>query len=63
MKQSEINNLSETELKTKLSQLRKAYTDLKSAHAISPITNPLQIRSTRRAIARVITELTKRELH
>jgi large subunit ribosomal protein L29 len=62
MKQSEIINLSVTELQAKLSELRKAYSDLKSAHAISPIANPLQIRSARRAVARVATELTKREL-
>ena len=62
MKQSEIINLSAAELQEKLSQLRKAYSDLKSAHAVSPIANPLQIRSARRAVARVATELTKREL-
>jgi hypothetical protein len=33
------------------------------AHAISPIENPLQIRSVRRTVARLATELTKRELH
>ena len=32
------------------------------AHAISPIENPLQIRSARRVVARLATELTKREL-
>lgn len=62
MKQSEIISLSVAELLTKLSELRKAYSELKSAHAISPIANPLQIRSARRAVARVATELTKREL-
>jgi len=46
----------------KLTELRKAYAELRSAHAISPIANPLQIRSARRAVARVATELTKREL-
>jgi large subunit ribosomal protein L29 len=32
------------------------------AHAISPIENPLQIRIVRRTVARLATELTKREL-
>ena len=45
MKQSEIINLSAAELQEKLSQLRKVYADLKTAHTISPIANPLQIRS------------------
>jgi len=49
-------------LQEKLSQTKKAYADLKMAHAISPIENPLQIRSVRRTVARLATELTKREL-
>ena len=62
MKQSEIINLSVAELQAQLSELRKAYFELRSSHAVSPIANPLQIRSARRAVARVATELTKREL-
>jgi len=62
MKQSEINNLSAAELQEKLSELRKTYTELRNAHAISPITNPLQIRTIRKSIARVATELSKKEL-
>ncbi|MEN9336661.1 MAG: hypothetical protein RLZZ500_1648 [Bacteroidota bacterium] len=62
MKQSEIINLSTAELQTKLGELKKSYADLRIAHAISPIQNPLQIRSMRRAVARLATELSKREL-
>jgi large subunit ribosomal protein L29 len=62
MKQSEIKGLSVTELQEMLNQSKKAYADLKMAHAISPIENPLQIRSARRTVARIATELTKREL-
>ena len=62
MKQSEIKDLSAAELQEKLSQTKKTYADLKSAHAISPVENPLQIKSVRRSIARVATELSKREL-
>ena len=62
MKQSEIKNLSAAELLEKLNQTKKAYADLKMAHSISPIENPLQIRSVRRTVARLATELTKREL-
>jgi large subunit ribosomal protein L29 len=49
-------------LQEKLSQTKKKYADLKMAHAISPIENPLQIRSVRRTVARLATELSKREL-
>ena len=62
MKQSEIKNLSAAELQEKLNQTKKVYADLKMAHSISPIENPLQIRSVRRTVARLATELTKREL-
>jgi len=62
MKQSEVKNLSAAELQGQLSQLKKTYTDLKNAHALSPIENPLQIRTLRRSIARIATEISKREL-
>jgi len=62
MKQSEIKDLSAAELQEKFSQTKKTYADLKMAHSISPIENPLQIRSVRRTVARLATELTKREL-
>ena len=62
MKQKEIKDLSVAELQEKLSQTKKTYADLKMAHSLSPIENPLQIRSVRRTVARLATELTKREL-
>ena len=61
MKQVEIKNLSVAELQEKLGQLKKTYAELKPAHTISPIENPLQLRGIKRSIARVATELTKRE--
>jgi large subunit ribosomal protein L29 len=62
MKQSEIKELSVAELQEKLKEFRKSYSDLKLANAISPLDNPIQLRSARRTVARVATELTKREL-
>ncbi|WP_395046324.1 50S ribosomal protein L29 [Flavobacterium sp.] len=62
MKQLEIKDLSAAELQAKLVQLKKTYNDIKIAHAISPIENPLQIRSLRRSVARIATEISKREL-
>ncbi|MBL7472804.1 50S ribosomal protein L29 [Robertkochia sediminum] len=62
MKQSEIRELSTAELQEKLGVFKKQYADLKLAHAIQPLDNPAQLRSTRRAVARMATELTKREL-
>jgi large subunit ribosomal protein L29 len=62
MKQSEIIGLSTEELHEKFGSLKKSYTDLKMAHAISPLETPLQLRALRRSVARVATEITKREL-
>ena len=62
MKQSEVKDLSVAELEQKLTELKKTQSELKMAHAISPIENPLTIRSLRRDIARVASELTRREL-
>lgn len=61
MKQAEIKELSVEELQQKLAEVKKEYEDLKMAHAVTPLENPLQIRSTRRTVARLATELTKRE--
>tara|TARA_R110002073_G_scaffold336208_1_gene530892 strand:- start:26404 stop:26595 length:192 start_codon:yes stop_codon:yes gene_type:complete len=62
MKQSEVKELSVADLQEKFGALKKNYTDLKMAHAISPLETPLQLRELRRTVARVATELTKREL-
>ena len=62
MKQSEIKELSVAELQEKLSEMKKSYADLKMAHAISPLENPIQLRTVRRTVARIATELTKRDL-
>ncbi|CAL2101934.1 50S ribosomal protein L29 [Tenacibaculum sp. 190130A14a] len=62
MKQSEIKELSTADLQDKLGALKKNYTDLKMAHAITPLENPMQLRSLRRTVARIASELTKREL-
>ena len=62
MKQSEIKELSTADLQDKLGALKKNYTDLKMAHAITPLDNPMQLRSLRRTVARIASELTKREL-
>jgi large subunit ribosomal protein L29 len=62
MKQSEIKQLSTAELQEKLSETKKSYMDLKMAHAISPLDNPIQLRVARRAVARVATELTNRDV-
>jgi len=62
MKQSEIKEASTADLQEKLADSRKSYSDLKMAHTISPLENPIQLKAHRRTIARIATELTKREV-
>ncbi len=62
MRQSEIKEASVADLQEKLAENRKAYSDLKMAHAISPLENPIQLKFQRRSIARIETELTKRDV-
>lgn len=61
MKQQEISKLSVEELKTRLANSTEALTKMKIGHTVTPIENPIQIRHTRRTIARLKTELSKRE--
>lgn len=62
MKNSELIGLSMNELKNKLVTEKENYSKLKFAHSITPIENPLKIRETRRFVARIMTEIRKREL-
>ena len=61
MKQSEIKELSAADLQEKLGALQKNYNDLKMAHAITPLENPLQLRAARKVVARLLTAITERE--
>ena len=61
MKQSEIQAMSIEELREKMADAKKNYADLKMAHAVTPLENPLQLRNVRRTVAKLATELTKRE--
>ena len=62
MKTSEIKDLTTEEIKEKIETEKAALTKMKMNHAVSPLENPMLIRSTRRNIARLMTELRKREL-
>ena len=57
MKQKEIQNLSIEDLQDKLDEVQKEYETLQLNHAISPLENPVQIRTVRRSIARIKTAI------
>ena len=61
MKQQEVVKLSNEELKEQLVENKKKYNELKMAHAVSPLENPIQIKAVRKSIARIMTELNKRD--
>lgn len=61
MKQSEVINLSEAELHEEIEKASTSYADLKMAHAVSPLENPSQLKKTRKTVARLKTELSKRQ--
>lgn len=63
MNNAEIKNLSIEELNERLTGERESLQKMQFAHAISPIENPLNIRRTRRLIARLQTELRAKELN
>ena len=60
MKQDIVKELTTDEIRDRIIEERGIYTKMKMSHAVSPIENPLKIRSTRRLIARLETEIKKR---
>lgn len=61
MKKEDIIELTTPELTLRLQEEKNMYSKLILNHAISPIENPMKIRNTRRGIAMINTELTKRQ--
>ena len=62
MKNSEIKALSLEELKEKLNTESSNMQNIRFAHAISPLENPMRIRETKRLVARLNTEIRRREI-
>ncbi len=62
MEQEVIKELSLAELKERLEEELKQLVKLRLNHAVSPLENPNKIKVYRRTIARIKTELRKREL-
>lgn len=61
MKQEEISKLSVEDLKNRLATTSENLAKMKIGHSVTPLENPIQIRDIRRTIARLNTELQKRE--
>jgi len=62
MKQHVITELSTPELKERLVEEKLQLSKLTLNHAVSPIENPNKIKEQRKTVARLLTEIRKREL-
>lgn len=63
MKASEIRNLTNEELKTKLKDLKAELFNLRFQLAINQLENPMRIKAVKKDIARVQTVLRQNELN
>ncbi len=62
MKAKDIRNLNDSELNTKLANLKEELFNLRFQHATGQLDNPLKIKEVKRDYARVKTVLREREL-
>ena len=62
MKKEAINELSTADLMERIEERRVEYVKMKLNHAVSPLDNPHKLGACRKKIARMMTELRKREI-
>ncbi len=62
MKQKDITNLSADDLQENLAEQSELLAKLKMNHSVSPLENPMEIGVARKSVARLKTEIRKREL-
>lgn len=62
MRNEEIRELSTKEIRERIDEEKMNLTRLKLAHAVSPLDNPTKIKDSKKEVARLKTELRKREL-
>lgn len=58
----EIGEMSDADLQAELSQINVQYQKLRFDHTIKGLDNPVTLRNTKRDIARIKTEIRRREL-
>lgn len=61
MKQIEITQLADADLKSRIGLFEDQLQKMKLSHRVTPMENPLQITSLRKSIARLKTEEVKRK--
>ena len=60
MKQIEITQLSDTDLKSRIGLFEEQLGKMKLSHRVTPMENPMQIKTLRKSLARLKTEMVKR---
>lgn len=60
MENSVIRELSGQELVERLAEERLKLTKMKLSHAVSPLENPMELKHSRKLVARLLTEKSKR---
>jgi len=63
MKNSEVKEFSDKELLERIESEKETLVRMRLNHAVSPLDNPIKLRDSKRNIARLLTELRKRELN
>lgn len=62
MKNSEVRELTDKELRERIETEKENQVRLRLNHAVSPLDNPIKLRDVKKDVARLITELKKRQL-
>ena len=62
MKNKDMLDLTDKQLRENLSEERISFSRLRLSHAVTPLENPMKIRVAKKKIARIQTELRKRLL-
>lgn len=62
MKASELRELTSQELSEKLVEEGANFTKMRMTHAVTPLENPMRIRQARKVVARINSEVRRREL-
>lgn len=63
MKEKEVlRDLSNNDLKERLDSERMQLTKLQLNHAVNPLENPNKLKAYRRSVARILTEIRRREI-
>lgn len=63
MKYTDIRELTTKELNELVSEEKDKYTRMRISHSVNPLDNPMKLKQTKRTIAKLKTELRKRELN